>query len=116
MKRFMQFSIGTLCLAISAMVGFHLASGSAQAQSPGMVIGFASGVESGTHYVMLSNGDVYRQRTFNHGAAGSSPCDQAYSLNTYCAPPDYIGNFWSGGQPIPTSPSTLGSVKSNYRK
>jgi hypothetical protein len=116
MKKFMQFSISVLCLTIAALVGFHIGSGKAQAQS-GTIVSFASGIEGGgVHYVILSNGDVYRQRTFNQGATGSSACDGAYGLATYCAPPDYIGNFWTGTSPVGLSPASLGTVKSNYRK
>lgn len=115
MKRVMYVSIAMLCISISALIGFHMGAGDAEAQG-GTVVGFASDASDGlaTHYVILSNGDVYRQRAFNQGALGSSACDQAYSYPQYCGAPDYIGNFW-GGQPVPTSPSTMGGVKSKFR-
>ena len=46
---------------------------------------------------------------------GGNACDGAYSFATYCAAPDYIGNFWTGGGTVGTSPSTMGGVKELFK-
>jgi len=98
MKRFMYLSIGLLCLSLSALIGFHVGSRTAEAQ-PEMV--------SGTHQfrdnvwtVMLSNGDVYIN---NYHPI----------LDKFEEPARYLGNFWNG-DPVQTDQGTWGGVKGKY--
>ena len=113
MKRLLMFSLSIFLLTFSAALVFHMDSEPAEAQSGGMIVGFSG--DNSAHYVVLSNGDVYRQRTFNQGAVDGNACDTAYGYATYCGAPDYIGNFWSGGV-VATHNSTMGGVKSLYGK
>lgn len=105
MKRFTQFSIGVLCLAIAALIGFHLSNHAVHAQSAPQIIGFSVLAEN-QMYAIDANGDVWRQALTNWvGGCGPGA--------TLCSSPQYIGHFW-GDQPISTSPSSLGGVKSQY--
>jgi hypothetical protein len=80
----------------------------AGAEAGGMVIGFSGGVPlssscQGNFFVMTDNGDVYG-RNLVGGACGSST-----------EPLTYIGNFWSGGGPVPARRESFGSLKVRYR-
>jgi hypothetical protein len=104
MKRFMFLSIGVLCLSLAALVGFHIGSRSAIAQTDDFVAGYRVmpyGVGgTGLHFVMLSNGDVYSR----HDSASEPWTGSA---------PRYLGNFWEST--VPVAPSTIGGVKAKYR-
>lgn len=103
MKRFVFLSIGVLCLMLSALIGFHIGSESAQAQAqpPQAIAGLAQWLGY-MDFVMLDNGDLY----WNNRGAQHVP---------YSAPATYLGNFWTGEMgPVPTSPNTWGGVKGKY--
>lgn len=105
MKRFMYLSIGVLCLMLAATVGYHLGSQTAQAQAPETITGYrvVNGPSLTDHFVMLSNGDVYRQ---SHGSVYGT------TFNTI---PTKVGNFWTGqGGAVPTEQKTWGAVKGQY--
>lgn len=111
MKRFMQFSIGVLCLSIAALIGFHVGNQSAQAQgteATGFTAWQGGNGSAWTFYVLEANGDLWVKQA-NWGA--SATCGGSVLLCE--GPPVYMGNFW-GEQPIQTAPSTLGGVKSKY--
>jgi hypothetical protein len=72
----------------------------AQAQAPEVINGYrvVTYNTTGHHFVMLSNGDVYKQdRPLHEDSFGG-------------AAPKYMGNFWSGA-PVPTSNSSWGEIK-----
>jgi hypothetical protein len=96
MKRFALFSFGVLCLMLAVAVGYLLGSQTAQAQGGFEILTFSDN----RHYVMLNNGDVYYREVYDPGTG-------YYSTH----PAKYMGNYWSD-QPVPTSPSTWGGVKS----
>ena len=103
-KKFALFSVGVLCLMLSAFIGFYIGSGSAKAQAPDAVAGYrvyqhCAGCNSSEHFVMLSNGDVYHRYTNTN--------------MTFDPRVDYLGNFWTGA-PVPTSDQTWGGVKGQY--
>ena len=107
MKRFMQLSIGVLCLMLAVVAGYHLGSQTAQAQAPEMITGFGTTpspiVSAGAYFhVMLSNGDIYRNSSNILGGDPNIIIRQA---------PTYVGNFWYDA-PVPTNNSTWGGVKS----
>ena len=107
MKRFMYFSVSVLCLALAALVGFHIGNQPATAQvAPASVVGTFGTLYN--HVVLLANGDVYYRDATDLGCEVGHMCYQNQS------PATYVGNFW-GGQPVPTAPSTLGGVKAKYR-
>ena len=109
-KRFMYFSVAVLCLSISALIGFHLGSHTANAQV-GTLTPFVS-PDKNSFYVMDMNGDVWMQTAFVNGV---QRCNGNFQVSEFCAAsPLFVGNFW-GGQPVPTSKSTIGGVKSKYR-
>ena len=102
MKRFMYLSIGVLCLMLAVVAGYHLGSQSAQAQVPEPITAYrvVSGSSLTDHFVMLSNGDVYRQVH-----------DPIYGA-TFNSPPTKVGNFWTGqGGAVPTSNESWGTIK-----
>jgi len=91
MKRFMYLSIGLMCMAITLLIGFHLGSHSVQAQAPEAINGYRV-YQAGTlinHFIMLSNGDVYRQ---THEQGATTPFSGA--------PAFFVGNFWGGTVPV----------------
>lgn len=106
MKRFMFLSIGVLCLAIAALIGFYIGSQRVDAQTPAGTVFFVNRDSStgggGTSYynAILPNGDVY----YN--------VDQGGNLNYTAA--QYRGNFW--GSLVSSDKSTWGAVKENYKK
>ena len=106
MKRFMYLSIGLLCLSVSALIGFHFGSRTAEAQAPDAVTGYSMGVDGDfrVHYVMLSNGDVYA----NHNHESLS-----HPKGLFAQSAEYRGNFWTG-QTVQTNQESWGGVKSKY--
>ena len=75
MKTVMYLSISILCLLLSALIGMHIGSQSAQAQAPEPISGYRVVLGGGSawdsvHYVTLSNGDVYA-RIHNAGGFGN---------------------------------------------
>lgn len=102
MKRFMFFSIGVLCLMLSALIGFHIGGRQARAQGPGVVL-VGSG---GDHpiWVMTETGDVYTSSP-NLGGVGDWFFER---------PADFVGNFWTGDGAVATQESTIGEIKSKY--
>ncbi len=105
MKRFMYLSVAMLCLALTLLIGFHIGTRSVQAQAPEPITGYVVSQPSTqvSHYVMLSNGDVYRQiHDQSVGAVFGTPT------------PRFLGNFWGGT--VPVSERTWGSTKDAYKK
>lgn len=112
MKRFMQFSIGVLCLTIAGLVGFHLGNRSAIAQSAGPLVAFVS-ADQNNFYVMDAGGNVWQQNAYVNGV--SRCLGTTFPISTFCTdPPVFVGNFWALG-PVPTAAGTLGGVKSKYK-
>jgi len=109
MKHFFYFSISVLCLAIAALIGFHIGSRSVEAQSTDLPIEGYSVVQAPAdspyfhHYVIYSNGDVYR-RTLD--------------VNTDEFTPEhlFVGNFFDGEAPVNASESTWGNIKNQLKK
>lgn len=104
MKRFMFLSVGVLCLAIAALIGFYLGSHNAEAQSNIAIAGFSSISKYGTgEYctVMLPNGDVYMREFYDWGVFAEPPAKN-------------IGNFWEGA--TATNKSTWSGVKEQFKK
>jgi hypothetical protein len=99
MKRFMFLSIGVLCLAIAALIGFYLGSQRAEAQSSSGAVYLAS-----TDVVVgvLPNGDVYSNVLVGY------PPDFRYPQA------HYMGNFWQGA--VGAKGSTWSGVKGQYPK
>jgi hypothetical protein len=86
MKNVFYLSISLLCLSISALIGFYIGSTSVQANAPGSsVVGLA--FWSDHAYVLLENGDVYRNNAVPR------------------APAIYIGNYWGNEKLAPGRPS-----------
>lgn len=102
MKRFMFLSIGVLCLAIAALIGFYVGSQRAEAQTPTGTLFFVN-INAGWHYyyAILPNGDIY----VNVGASGNPAVVEGAS---------FCGNFW-GGQ-VSTNKSTWSGVKGQVGK
>ena len=109
-KKFALLSFGVLCLSIAALIFSNMATRDVQAQSGQTIIAYT--VDVGRHYVIAANGDVY---TSQPGEPYSVNC---YELGTptFNCPAEYIGNFWMGTPPVPTSPETWGKIKSQYQK
>ena len=86
MKRLVYLSMTMLCLALAALIGFHLGGRPVEAQTPEPITDYRIAVAGGqiVHYVMLSNGDVWAQR-HAMDANEFSPSD---------AKPTLVGNFW----------------------
>jgi hypothetical protein len=101
MKRFMFLSIGVLCLAIAALIGFYVGSQRAEAQTPTGTMFFVNFSGSHYYYAVLPNGDIY----VNVGANGNPAVAEGAS---------YCGNFW-GGQ-VSADKSTWSGVKGQYKK
>jgi hypothetical protein len=103
MKRFMFLSIGVLCLAVAALIGFYVGSQRAEAQaSPdAQYFVFNYGSTSCSYRAILPNGDIYSNS--DNGA----PYYFAY-------PAHYIGNFWGGT--VATDKSTWSGVKGQFNK
>jgi len=100
MKRFMFLSIGVLCLAIAALIGFYIGSESARAQAPGVVVGYGwSGMVATTEDVpvtaMLDNGDVYANVT--NSVKTYQVGEGSRTFRAFKDPAIYLGNFWTGG-------------------
>ena len=96
MKRFFYFSVSFLCLALAALIGFHIGSRSVEAQSAGLSI--AGFTQDDHFYVILSNGDVYSDNLPGSGD------------------PIYRGNFFGDNPPVNASESTWGDVKNQFKK
>lgn len=93
-KRFAFVSFGILCLMLAALVGFHIGSRSAQAQSPERtIVGVTHAGDISRIFVVTSNGDLYAGRD---------------RLET---PLNRWGNVWTGQDPVPTESSTGGNIK-----
>jgi hypothetical protein len=105
MKRFMFLSIGVLCLAVAALIGFYIGSHQVIAQTPPQAMGFcATTYGAYCFYMILPNGDTY-----------SREICEVYP-NVYCAtkPVNYMGNYWEGA--TATNKSTWGGVKQDFKK
>lgn len=112
MKRFMYASIGVLCLSLSALIGFHVGSQTAQAQVRGPVQGFAHDGNEIGQYIYLDNGDVFFRRTTPVDVGGTN--HPVYTNDWPDFQLHYVGNFW-GSAPVPTSNESWGSIKSKTR-
>jgi hypothetical protein len=100
MKRFMFLSIGVLCLAVSALIGFHIGSQTAEAQTSETTY---MAVAEGTSFHVIAiqpNGDVYRRAVVGSGWQTSDP-------------PQFYGNYWWSST-VATQPGTWGGVKGKY--
>ncbi|UCG51135.1 MAG: hypothetical protein JSW58_13175 [Candidatus Latescibacterota bacterium] len=86
MKKVLYLSISIMCLSVSALIGFHIGSTSVRAKTPGSrVVGFA--FWSDQAYVILENGDVYRNSAVPR------------------TPAVYIGNYWGTDRSAPDGSS-----------
>ena len=95
MKRFLMFSISVLCLAVAVLIGFHISSNKAEAQTEEIKYFFDRTSSYFTYIAITPTGDVYyHQLIDNHG------------MNTA---PSYVGNFW--GDLVSTDQSTWGGIK-----
>ena len=99
MKRFMMFSVSALCLAVAVLIGFHVGSQKAEAQTGMAIIGFSTDLNSTLQFAMLENGDVY-SRAFSAAAKEYGP-----------APAVFAGNFFEGSGVVATDQSTWGDIK-----
>jgi hypothetical protein len=66
MKRVFYFSVSFLCLALAALIGFHIGSRSVEAQSTGLSIAgyhYIDGYKPFDRTVVLNNGDIYADGT-----------------------------------------------------
>jgi hypothetical protein len=108
MKRFMFLSVGVLCLAIAALIGFYIGGQNAKAQSSVPVAGFSAAYYYSPGevrcFVMQPNGDVYDRGTRETN-------DGIVFVNV---PARLVGNYWEGA--IATNKSTWGDVKEQYKK
>jgi|GEM_PF-6311833 len=100
MKRFMYLSITLMCLSVTLLIGVHIGSQSAQAQSGAMIVGFTYDNNSG-YYVIIDNGDIF-YKDINVSSWGQS---------SYV----YKGNFW-GGLPVNVESTTWGAIKAKGLK
>jgi hypothetical protein len=128
MKRFMYLSISVLCLSVSALIGSHIGTRSAQAQAPGPIYSDTGIV---THFAewML---DQYGQTWFIGSSwERTAPDVPSWLFNqikswhlTVIITQDNSAWKWNGtewvnlgpwpGGPVPTSPNTWGDVKGKY--
>jgi hypothetical protein len=104
MKRFMFLSIGVLCLAIAALIGFNVGSQQAKAQSSEIVSVYCD--NQGYSVAFLTNGDAYVRRLIV-----GTDCSY-WSFDPAC----YAGNYWSHSDTISTNKSTWSGVKGQYPK
>lgn len=100
-RAFFYVCAGLFLLALS----YHLGARSATAQAGSMVTGFStygagSGASNMDCFVITPNGDVFGRNL----ATGYEP-----------GPLNYLGNFWSGGGPVPVERHTLGQLKARFR-
>jgi hypothetical protein len=135
MKRFMYFSIAVLCLMVSALIGFHIGSESAQAQAPRAAItpsspstGIIVGVDW-AGYVLDQLGQVWYMHNgcWERRTEADPPVPvseiKLWSYYTVVTNDDTVWAHhggpweqcgpWPGG-PVPTSPDTWGGVKGKY--
>ena len=112
MKRFMQLSIGVLCLMLAVVAGYHLGSQTAQAQVQAPIIGFATEDSFGGHTLITESGDVYSRRYDSiHIGVYWLP---VYNSDSPEFSLHYVGNIWSGA-PVPTSNESWGTIKSKSK-
>ena len=104
MKRFFLFSVSVLCLALAALIGFHVGSSTVEAQAPGFMEGFTA-ISGEEFFVILENGDLWRNNARNQGA----------DFPTFDRLPFLVGNFWTG-PPVSTESTTFGGIKNQYRQ
>lgn len=92
MKRFMQFSIGVLCLSIAALIGFYIGTSPAHAQFSRPVAGIAVDAAGSTVFVLEADGDVWtRPVEYLDIIDGYG----AYVPSLSASPPArYLGNFF----------------------
>jgi len=132
MKRFMYLSIGVLCLSLSALIGFHVGSRTAQAQSVGG--GFVDVVKgAGAYYNALrSDGAYFWYDSLNdtyYEYANNAPGDgyvgmnwvgesEVYAIKSNGEIYKFTQNDWEymttlpTGSAVPTSQNTWGGIKS----
>ena len=109
MKRLFYFSVSVLCLALASLIGFHIGSRTVEAQSADLPIEGYSVVQASSnssffhHYVIYSNGDVYR-RTID------------VTTDEFTPEHLFVGNFFDGEAPVNASESTWGNVKNQFKR
>ena len=92
MKNLLFLSISMLCLAITALIGFHIGSRNAVAQSK-QVIAYqvvrTDFDQKGAvrHYIITASGDVYSRQ-------GATEASMGWQM----AEPQYLGNFFTRSQ------------------
>jgi len=95
-----------LALALALLIGVHIGSNAATAQ-PGMVTGVVPNFDNTGNFrmaVLSLDGTVYVNRLQHDG------------MNfIFIDPAEPVGNFWTGMSTVPTTPSSMGNVKSQYR-
>jgi hypothetical protein len=105
MKKLMYLSISILCLSISALIGFHLGTGSVQAQNTlapgGYALGFNPNSTYWYHFVMTETGDMYIRHSQGTGSMEGLE-------------PAYLGNYWEL-PPVPTNQNNWGQIKGEYK-
>jgi hypothetical protein len=104
MKKLMYLSISILCLSIAALIGFNIGSQAVQAQAPEPISAYKAIVSDSYeyHFVMLSNGDVYKRR------------DSFSATHFPETPPMYMGNYWTGSS-VSTNQTNWGQIKGEYK-
>jgi len=139
MKRFMYLSIGVLCLALSALIGFHLGSSEVTAQvdpSADIVATYSVGSNALVALdrfgqIWACNGSNVNPLCWEQVTSGEPPLPIPISeIETW-----YFrsllaknGDFWVvheldwnncgpwPGGTIPTTPSSMGEMKNKYRE
>jgi len=128
MKRFMQFSIGVLCLSIAGLIGFDVGHDVAWA---GYVDHSTSGIIAFNEVAALDeNGRMWNVSATGWVDAGTYPLPVPVEqikfihytriITTSNVAWSYYDGQWHNigawpDSPVPTAPSTLGGVKSKYK-
>lgn len=125
MKRLMHFSVSTLCLSVSLLIGFHLGARNAQADwtNTGTVVGQLHG------FLLTKDGLAWNIEgaTFVREATRDIPAEllpriKSWSANYFVTTSDEVyaltGLGWTNlgtpGAYTSTEPSTWGQLKNKY--
>jgi hypothetical protein len=94
MKRFLYFSVGVLCLSVSALIGFYLGSRPAQAQGQRHVAAMALDSKQSSILVLESDGALWSRRLdYRDVIDGYGHYVPALRRTP---PPRYLGNVFEG--------------------
>jgi hypothetical protein len=89
-KRFALVSFGVLCLGITALIFNNLMTPKADAEAGKTIVGYVTDGVGSHHFVITSNGDIYR----NDGINVVRKPNGDVLVADFGSDPTYIGNFW----------------------